>query len=106
MKSFEINEILDNAKKAGERYHEFLRVPALSVGLYELKAGADDPQSPHQQDEVYYLLSGRAKFQVDDELQDVAAGSILYVEAPQSHKFVEIVEDLQVLVFFAPAEDS
>ena len=106
MKSFEINKILDSAKKAGGCYHEFLRVPALSVGLYQLKVGANDPQSPHQQDEVYYLLSGRAKFQAHDELQDVAAGSILYVEAQQSHKFLEIVEDLQVLVFFAPAEDS
>lgn len=106
MKSFEVNDILNGAKKAGDRYHEFLRVPDISVGVYLLKAGEIDPQNPHQQDEVYYVLSGRAKFQLGEEIQDVAAGSILYVEAQQSHKFLEIVEDLQILVFFAPAEDS
>jgi len=39
--------------RAGKLYQEFLRVPALSVGVYVLAAGATDPQKPHQEDEVY-----------------------------------------------------
>ena len=45
---------------AGRLYHEFLSVPDLSGGLYVLEAGAIDPQSPHTEDEVYYVVSGRA----------------------------------------------
>jgi len=106
MKSYKINEIIQSASEAGDRYHEFLRVPALSVGLYQLKAGEEDPQSPHKQDEVYYVMSGRATFRVGDEEKEVSEGAILYVEAEQAHKFVDIQEDLQVLVFFAPAEEG
>lgn len=106
MKSYEIKEILQSAAEAGEGYLEFLRVPALSMGLYQLKAGAVDPQKPHGQDEVYYVLDGSARFQTGDEEKDVRTGAILYVAAEQAHKFVDIKEDLQVLVFFAPAEES
>ena len=40
-------------------YREFLRVPDLSAGLYVLEAGATDPQSPHTEDELYYVVAGR-----------------------------------------------
>ena len=106
MKSFELSNILGIATEAGQRYHEFLRESSLSLGLYLLKAGEKDPQQPHKQDEVYYVLSGKAKFQLGEESQDVKAGSILYVAAEQIHKFFEITEDLQIIVFFAPAEES
>ena len=106
MKAYELKDILQKAAETGERYTEYLRVPALSMGLYRLKAGEEDPQQPHKQDEVYYVLSGRAKFQIEDEVHDVSEGAILYVEAEQAHKFTDIKEDLQILVFFAPAEEG
>lgn len=34
----------------GRAYLEFLRVPALSAGLYVLPAGGEDGQSPHGED--------------------------------------------------------
>lgn len=76
------------------------------MGLYQLKAGAKDPQKPHKQDEDYYVIRGRAKFQSGDEVQEVREGTILYVPADEAHKFVDIQEDLQLLVFFAPAEEG
>jgi len=106
MKSYDIEKIIQSAAEAGDRFHEFLRVPALSVGLYHLKAGEKDPQNPHLQDEVYYVLSGRATLLMGDKELEASEGSILYVEAEQAHQFVDIQEDLQVLVFFAPAEEG
>lgn len=72
MKSTNIKEIIQSASEAGGRYHEFLHVPALSMGLYQLKAGKKDPQEPHMQAEVYYVLRGRAKFRMGDEEKDVS----------------------------------
>lgn len=106
MIAFDIKKILQEAEDGGGRYLEFLRVPALSMGLYQLKAGAKDPQKPHKQDEVYCVIGGRAKFQSGDKVLEVREGTILYVEAEQPHKFLDIQEDLQVLVFFAPAEEG
>lgn len=90
--------------KAGKLYQEFLRVPALSVGVYVLPAGATDPQKPHQQDEVYYVVRGRAKMRVGSEEQVVKTGSVILVAAGVEHVFFDISEELEVLVFFAPAE--
>ena len=87
-------------------YREFLRVPAMSAGLYVLPAGTADPQSPHGQDEVYVVLAGRSGFELAGQRSEVAAGSVLYVAAGQDHRFVEVAEDLSVVVLFAPAEQE
>lgn len=89
---------------SGKLYREFLRVPAMSAGLYVLPAGATDPQRPHHEDEMYYVVRGRARFRAGEVDQEVSAGSILYVAAEVQHQFYDIVEELAVLVFFAPAE--
>jgi mannose-6-phosphate isomerase-like protein (cupin superfamily) len=106
MKAFELTDIQNAHAVAGERWHEFLRVPDLSMGLYVLPAGDTDPQQPHAEDEVYYVLSGRGHIMVDGEDQPVQTGSIVYVAKGVEHRFHTIEEVLQLLVFFAPAEGS
>ena len=88
----------------GQFYREFVRVPAMSAGLYVLSAGSLDPQIPHHQDELYYVVRGRGRFRAGGEDTAIAAGSLLFVAAEVEHKFYEITEELAVLVFFAPAE--
>jgi quercetin dioxygenase-like cupin family protein len=88
----------------GKAYAEFLRVSSMSVGLYVLAAGADDPQHPHHEDEMYYVARGRARFRAAEEDTEVSAGSVLFVAAEVEHRFYDIQEELAVLVFFAPAE--
>lgn len=92
--------------KAGKLYQEFVRVPMLSVGVYVLPAGGTDPQRPHREDEVYYVVRGRARMRVGAEEQVVKAGSVIFVEAKVEHRFFDISEELEVLVFFAPAESA
>ena len=82
---------------------EFLRVPALSCGLYSLAAGSKDMQSPHDEDEVYVVLTGKARMRVGNEERSVGPGSLLYVGATTDHSFFEIEEDMTLLVFFASA---
>jgi quercetin dioxygenase-like cupin family protein len=85
-------------------YREFLRVPAMSAGLYVLPSGGTDPQRPHHEDEMYYVIRGHARFQADAEDREVCAGSVIFVAAEVEHRFYDIGEELAVLVFFAPAE--
>jgi mannose-6-phosphate isomerase-like protein (cupin superfamily) len=89
---------------AGGLYHEFLRVPALSCGLYVLAAGAIDPQLPHSEDEIYHVLAGRARITVGGDARDVAAGDTVLVAAGVEHRFHDVAEELRVLVVFGPAE--
>ena len=89
---------------SGKLYREFLRVPAMSAGLYVLAAGVADRQKPHHEDEVYYVVRGRARFKAAEEDQEVSQGSVLFVAAEVDHHFYDIKEELAMLVFFAPAE--
>lgn len=91
-------------QRGGKLYREFLRVPAMSAGLYVLAAGGSDPQRPHHEDEMYYVVRGRGRFKAGGEDRAVSAGSVIYVAAEVEHRFYDIVEELAVLVFFAPAE--
>ena len=102
MEAFELQDLLARQRESGNPYLEFLRVPALNCGIYVLEAGTTDMQQPHDQDEVYYVISGRATFTCDGT-DDVSAqtGSIIYVEAGRPHRFIDIEEDLTILVLFA-----
>lgn len=90
--------------QAGKLYREFLRVPAMSAGLYVLAAGGTDPQKPHHEDELYYVVRGRARFRAGEEDREVSSGSVIFVAAEVEHRFHDISEELMVLVLFAPAE--
>ena len=96
----------DERANNNQRYLEFLRVPAMSAGLYVLPVDSTDPQSPHHEDEMYYVVRGKARMKVGAESQPVGAGSVIFVEARIEHRFYEITEELVVLVFFAPAETT
>jgi len=104
MELFTIQELLSERQRAGRAYLEFLRVPSMSLGIYSLPAGGADPQKPHGEDEVYYVLRGRATIRVGAEDRAVEPGSIVFVAANVEHRFHSITEDLTLLVFFAPAE--
>ena len=106
MQAYELADLVSQRETSQKLYLEFLKVPDLSMGLYVLPAGETDPQSPHTEDEVYYVVSGKAHIKVADEDRLVQAGSIVYVAKNVEHRFHSIEEELTVLVFFAPAEYS
>jgi mannose-6-phosphate isomerase-like protein (cupin superfamily) len=106
MQTFELTQLISQRADSKKAYLEFLKVSDLSMGVYVLPAGGTDPQSPHSEDEVYYVVSGKAQIKVADEDRAVQAGSIVYVAKNVEHRFHSIKEELTVIVFFAPAEYS
>lgn len=80
-----------------------LATPTLAVGRYQLAKGEVDAQTPHARDEVYHVLAGTAKLQVGDETRAVAAGDTVFVAARVPHRFLDVDEALDVLVFFSTA---
>jgi len=95
---------LQNKVSAANPYQEFLRVPAMSAGIYVLPRGGSDRQSPHQQDEIYYVVHGQAKVRIGSRESSVGPGTLVFVEAGAEHRFFAIEEELVLLVVFAPPE--
>ncbi len=105
-KTFDVGTEVERQAASGQSYREFLRVPALSCGIYKLPVGSKDLQSPHDEHEVYYVIDGRGRLRVPGEERPVRPGSILYVPATSDHSFFEIDEDITLLVFFASGGPS
>ena len=106
MHAYELAELISQREASDKLYLEFLKVPDLSMGLYVLPTGGVDPQSPHTEDEVYFVVSGKAKIHVANDDRAVQAGSLVYAAKNVEHRFHSIEEGLTVIVFFAPAEYS
>jgi len=106
MDAFELADIAAEREAGGRPYLEFITVPDLSVGLYVLAVGQPDLQQPHTEDEVYYVVSGRGRVTVGEDVRDVQPGSIVFVAAAVPHRFHDIAEDLTLFVAFGPAEGS
>lgn len=106
MDAHELADVDARRVASGRPYHEFITVPDLSVGLYVLAPGQPDLQQPHTEDEVYYVISGRGRITVGDEVRDVQMGTTVFVAAGVPHRFHDIAEELQLFVAFGPAEGS
>jgi len=98
---FVFSKLNEQRQSASKSWLQFLDKSTLRCGVYHLAAGAKDPQQPHAEDEVYYVVSGKSHFEVNGSAIEAGPGSILFVAAGDEHRFMDIEEDLSVLVFFA-----
>ncbi len=99
--AFHLDDLEAERANKSRRYLPFFRSESMNTGIYVLPKGATDLQSPHEEDEIYQVLKGRAQFTVGEKNHAVRAGSILYVKRGIEHRFHAIEEDLHVLVVFA-----
>ena len=104
MDVYPLSSLLDFRAASGGPWLEFARSADLSAGLYLIEAGGVDGQAPHTEDEVYVILSGRARFTAGTETRDVGPGDSIFVAAEVPHRFHDVTEELRVIVVFGPAE--
>ena len=96
--------VLARGEVAPGRWTEWVRSQSLSSGIYRIAAGGTDDQSPHREDEVYVVTAGKAVLDVEGTRTPVAPGTVAFVPRRAEHRFVDISEDLEVAVVFAPPE--
>jgi mannose-6-phosphate isomerase-like protein (cupin superfamily) len=105
MNAFEYGEVGRQQAASGKPYLQFINEGTMSLGLFVLPAGSTDTQSPHTEDEIYYVVAGRGAIDVAGKRRPVQPGSIVFVAKEVEHRFVDIEEDLSLLVFFAPEHE-
>ena len=106
MEPIQINDVVEQLDQEDELFNEFLRRDSMSLEVYRLEAGATDPQDPHTEDEVYYIVTGPAKIRIGDDVHPVEPGDIIFVEREIDHYFFDIESELITLIFFAPPYGS
>ena len=98
---FDVDQLVAEMGDSPVNYKEFLNAPSMHCGIYRLAKGSKDMQSPHDDDEMYYVVEGSAQLQVGDDVKRVRPGNLLYIRASEEHSFFEIEEDMVLLVLFA-----
>ncbi len=107
MDIIQIADIIDDlVQRKDPHYQEFLRKRTMSAGIYSLPVGSKDEQEPHSEDELYFVLKGKAQIEIDGKSQPVNHGSAIFVAAGVPHRFNAIEKDLVTLVIFAPTEGT
>lgn len=103
---FDLTTLKTLSKKIDGPWNEFLNNEKIRAGIYMLNAGEKDEQTPHQHDEIYYILEGEGTLRSGDQEIHARAGSIIYVRAQVMHFFHDIKSPLTVLVLFSKGKSN
>lgn len=82
----------------GERFARAFAHGTMSVELYAPRG--TDPQQPHDQDELYFVVSGRGELLLAGTMHPFGPGDAFFVPAGAEHRFVRFSEDFATWVVF------
>ena len=86
------------AKSDDGLYGVLLEHGSMELGYY--RPSVVDMQSPHDQDELYIVQTGRGTFLRAAEAIQFEPGDALFVAAGVDHRFVDFSEDFAAWVIF------
>ncbi len=84
--------------KGEEPYLEPFQHGTMRLGMYAPQQ--HDPQTPHDQDELYFIVSGSGVFVHGEERSDIRIGDALFVAAGVEHRFDAFTDDFSAWVVF------
>ena len=82
----DVRSVVAALDEEGEHWRELLRVPQTQRRHLSFARGGTDGQSPHTEDEIYYVIDGEAIFVLDGERIPAARGCVLHVPAHVPHR--------------------
>lgn len=97
---YDLGTYLDKIKNSNSYFHTFINKESLAAGILVLKPGEEDTQTPHDSDEVYYVLSGNGYLKIKDKDYKVSKDKLFFVAKDVEHFFHGNTKELKVLYFF------
>lgn len=82
----------------GERFVSALTHGTMAVEFYA--PIGHDPQTPHEQDELYFIYAGSGEFVMAGERHTFQAGTVFFVPAGVEHRFENFTADFSTWVVF------
>jgi mannose-6-phosphate isomerase-like protein (cupin superfamily) len=97
---FELDDLVSRIGK-DEYWTDFLKVRRMEAGVLRLRPGEEDTQTPHDDDELYFVVEGSGYIELGKEGRPVKKGSVIFVPARMAHRFYGNTDTLVVLYVFA-----
>jgi len=82
----------------GALFTKVMERGSMSVEIY--RPIKTDLQTPHQQDELYIIISGSGEFLNDGRRTEFEPGDVLFVAAGIEHRFENFTDDFVTWVIF------
>lgn len=97
---FDLVTYLEKIKKSSSYFQTFINKNSLAAGVLVLQSGEEDIQVPHDNDEVYYIISGDGFLKIKDKNYKVSKDKLFFVAKDVEHYFHGNKKELKVLYFF------
>lgn len=98
---YDTAQYIENLRKDKNNYfHTFINRETLAAGILVLQPGEEDTQSPHDFDEIYYVLKGDGFLKINKKDYPVSAGKAFFVQKDIEHYFFGNKKELIVFYFF------
>ena len=91
---------LEKIKNNNSYFKTFINKDSLAAGVLVLKPGEEDTQTPHDSNEVYYIISGNGFLKIKDNDYKVTKDKLFFVAKNVEHYFYGNIKELKVLYFF------
>ncbi len=97
---YDLETYLEKIKNSDSYFQTFINKDSLAAGILVLKPGEDDTQTPHDSDEVYFVISGNGFLKIKDKDYKVSKDRLFFVAKDVEHCFHGNTKELKVLYFF------
>ncbi|MGY5151988.1 MAG: cupin domain-containing protein [Candidatus Nitrosopumilus sp. bin_6a] len=97
---YDLDTYIEKIKNNSSYFDTFINKESLAAGILVLKPGEEDTQTPHESDEVYFVLSGNGFLKIKNKDYKVSKNKLFFVAKDVEHFFHGNTKELQVLYFF------
>jgi len=97
---YDLTTYLEKVKNGSSYFSTFNNKNSLAAGVLVLQPGEKDTQTPHDSDEVYYIISGTGFLKIKDKDYKVSKNKLFFVTKNMEHFFHGNTNELKVLYFF------
>lgn len=97
---YDLDTYLKKIKNNTSYFDTFINKESLAAGVLVLKPGEEDTQTPHESDEVYFVISGNGFLKIKNKDYKVSKNKLFFVAKDVEHFFHGNTKELQVLYFF------
>jgi len=101
---FDTNQYIDKIRKNENYFHTFINRETLAAGVLVLQPGEEDTQTPHDSDEVYYIVKGDGFLKINKKDYPISEGKVFFVQKDIEHYFFGNKKELTVLYFFGGSD--
>jgi len=97
---YDLDTYVEKIKNNPSYFDTFINKDSLAAGVLVLKPGDKDTQTPHESDEVYFVISGNGYLKIKDKDYKVSKDKLFFVAKDVEHFFHGNTKELKVLYFF------